>query len=101
MPVLIPPEPDDLNFYFFFHLSEYEQVFVEIFSRFMEKRGMVMFLHFVTGVVLLSTFILFTGHVIFRIFLLIGTKVSNEITVGLCRLFSAVCKPRIMLIVPV
>lgn len=62
---------------------------------------MIVFLHFITGVILLSTFILFTGHVMFRIFLWIGTKFSNEITVGLCRLFPAVCNPRIMLIVPV
>jgi hypothetical protein len=62
---------------------------------------MVVFLHFITGVVLLSTFILCTGHVMFRIFLWFGTKVTNEITVGLCRLFSAVCNPRTMLIVQV
>jgi hypothetical protein len=51
---------------------------------------MVVFLRFITGVVLVSTFILFTGHVMFGIFLCISTKVGNEITAGVYRLFSAV-----------
>jgi len=66
----------------------------------MEKQGIVVFLHFITGV-LPSTFVLCAGHVMFRIFLCIGTKVGNEIIIGLCRLISAVCNPRNMLIVQV
>lgn len=62
---------------------------------------MVVFLNFINGVVLLSTFILCSCHVMFRIFLWIGTEVGNEITVGLCRLFSVVCNPRVVLIVQV
>jgi len=62
---------------------------------------MVVFLHFITGVVPLSTFVLCAGHVMFRIFLWIGTKIGNELIVDLCRLFSAVCNPRNMLIVQV
>lgn len=45
--------------------------------------------------------ILCAGHVMLGIFLLVGTKVGNEIIVGLCRLFSAVCNPRAVLIVQV
>jgi hypothetical protein len=62
---------------------------------------MVVFLRFTAGVVLLSTFVLCTGHIMFRIFLWIGIRVGNDITVGVCRLSSAVCNPKIMLIVPV
>jgi hypothetical protein len=38
---------------------------------------MVMFVHVITGVVLLSTLVLCAGDVIFRIFLLIGTEIGN------------------------
>lgn len=62
---------------------------------------MVVFMHFVTGVVLLSTFILCAGHVMLRRCLWFCTEVGNEVIVGFCRLFSAVCNPRIILIVQV
>lgn len=46
--------------------------------------AMVVSLHFITGVVLQSTFVLCAGHVMFRLFFWIGTKVGTEIIVGLC-----------------
>lgn len=60
-----------------------------------------MFMRFITGVVVLSTIMQWTGHVIFRIFVWIGAEFGNEVVVGLCRLFSAACNPNILLIVQV